>query len=480
LFKEDMDLPPAKDSHMSIGSFTLFDIALAVLDAESKEWGEEAVMNLFLDESIALVRRETELLAAACGARTGERARVFSIVGAWSEVSAAAHHYQQVARYADVWVFGLPDQEVDIPGVVAVPVPRNSPLEGERGVIVEAPSFGAALFAGQGGFLDPSDANSRYYEGFLTARQDAVDSAAGRLASLLKLAPIGGRWVDHELVGSWYNRLNRSILETVASQRLQLRTQEDEIARMRDDTQRMEKMVRGYIGGDTWNDVRSAISRGDEEVAVLERQELTICFCDLVGFTKLSERYTPTEIADILNDHFGRLYNIVKQHGGIVDKFIGDAMLAYFREPIEAFEAGKKMVQESRVIRLKTDEPIKIEVRVGLNTGSVALANLGVPEMRQRTVLGDAVNFAQRMQSAAPRHSVLLSQKTLQYLPHTMIRSLEPLQVEIKGRRDLVTAYMWTISTERREAVNDQMAVRSSLMKTGERGRLMDRFRRPD
>ncbi|RYG69086.1 adenylate/guanylate cyclase domain-containing protein [bacterium] len=475
-----MDLPPPKDSHMSIGSFTLFDIALSVLDAESREWGEEAGMNLFLDESISLVRRETELLAAACGARTGERARVFTIVGAWSEVSAAASHYHQVARYADVWVFGTPDQEIDIPGVVAVPVPRNSPLEGERGVVVEAPSFGAALFAGQGGFLTPGEPNSRYYEGFLTARQDAVDAAAGRLAALLKLAPMGNRWVDHELVGSWYNRLNRSILETLASQRLQLRTQEDEIARMRDDTQRMEKMVRGYVGGQTWDKVREAVTLNLEEVADRDREEFTICFCDLVGFTKLSERYTPTEIAMILNDHFARLYHIVKTHGGTIDKFIGDAMLAYFREPIEAFQASKKMVQESRTVRLKTDQSIPIQVRVGLNTGPVALANLGVPEIRQRTVLGENVNFAQRMQSAAPPHSVMMSEKTLRYLPHTMIRTLEPIQVEIKGRRDLVTAYVWTISTERRDLVNEQMAVRSSLLKTGERGRLMDRFRRID
>jgi class 3 adenylate cyclase len=475
-----MDLSAPKDSHMSIGTFGLFDIALAVLDAEAREWGEEAGMNLLLDESIALVRRETELMAASCGQRTGERARVFSIVGAWSEISASAPHYQQVARYADVWVFGIPDQEVDIPGVVAVPVPRNSPLENERGVVVEAPSFGAALFAGQGGFLDPGDPKSRYYEGFLTARQDAVDTAAGRLASLLKLAPISGRWVDHELVGSWYSRLNRNIMETLASQRLQLRTQEDEISRMRDDTQRMEKMVRGYVGGQTWEKVREAVDQNLEEVADRDREDLTICFCDLVGFTKLSERLDPPQIATILNDHFARLYNIVKQHGGTIDKFIGDAMLAYFREPIEAFQASKKMVQESRSVRLKADWALPIQVRVGLNTGPVAVANLGVPEIRQRTVLGEHVNFAQRMQSAAPPHSVLVSERTLRYLPHTMIRTLEPIQVEIKGRRDLVTAYVWTTSTERRDVVNEQMSVRSSLLKTGQRASLMDRFRKAD
>ncbi len=475
-----MSFPPPKDSHLSIGTFALFDIALAVLGAESREWGEEAGMNLFLDESIVLVRRETELMAAACGARTGERARVFSVVGAWSEISASAPHYAEVAKYADIWVFGAPDQDVDIPGVVAVPVPKGSPLENERGVVVEAPSFGAALFAGEGGYLDPGDIRSRYYEGFLTGRQDAVDAAAGRLAALLKLAPLSNRWVDAELVGSWHSRLNRRILETLASQRLQLRSREEEIIKMRDETSRMEKMVRGYVGGQTWDEVQRAMERNQEEIADLDREELTVCFCDLVGFTKLSERLTPPEVATILNDHFARLFNIVRAHGGTIDKFIGDAMLAYFRQPEEAFQASKKMVQESRAVRLKADWNLPIQVRVGLNTGPVAIANLGVDEIRQRTILGEHVNFAQRMQSAAPPHSVLVSERTLRYLPHTMIRSLEPIQVEIKGRRDLVTAYLWTTSTERREVVNDQMSVRSSLLKAGARGTLMDRFRKPE
>ncbi len=475
-----MNISPPKDSHLSLGTFALFDIALAVLDAEAREWGEEAGMNLFLDESIALVRRETELMAASCGARTGERARVFSVVGKWSEISASAPHYAAVARYADVWIFGAPDQEINIPGVVAVPVAKGSPLENERGVIVEAPSFGAALFAGEGGFLDPGDPQSRYYEGFLTARQEAVDAAAGRLAALLKLAPLGNRWVDNELVGSWYGRLNRRILETLASQRLQLRAREEEIAKNRDETGRLEKMIRGYVGGQTWDEVQRAMEQNQEEIADLDREELTVCFCDLVGFTKLSERLTPPEVAGILNEHFARLFNIVRSHGGTIDKFIGDAMLAYFHEPVEAFLASKKMVQESRSVRIKTDWNLPIQVRVGLNTGPVAIANLGVPEIRQRTILGEHVNFAQRMQSAAPPHSVLLSERTLRYLPHTMIRSLEPIQVEIKGRRDLVTAYVWTTSTERRSEANDSMAVRSSLARSNRNPSLMDRFRKVD
>ena len=469
-----------KDSQLSLGTFTLWDIALTVAELEAQEWGDEVGMNLFLEPSLALVRREAELMAAQCGQRTGERARVYALCGAWSLALEDAAHYENLARWADVWIFGAPDADLNLRGVVAVPIPQGAALLSERGVIIESASFGAALFARSEGLLHPGDKTSSYYEGFLTTHPEAIAIAAGRLAALLRLAPLGRRWVDHDLVGGWFARLNRRIMDVLESERLQLRAREDEIAKMREASARLEKLVRGYVGGQTWDEVRHAVQSNRDEVEDLERQEMTICFCDLVGFTKLSERLTPTQVAVILNDHFSRLYNIVRIHGGTVDKFIGDCMLCYFPEPVEAFEASKKMVQESREVRPKADWPVAIQVRVGLNTGFIAIASLGVPEMRQRTILGEAVNFAQRMQSAAPPHSLLLSERTLSRLPATMIRSLEPIKVEIKGRRDPVTAYSWTISSERREAVHDQMSLRGSLLKTGQRIGLSDRLRRDE
>ena len=472
--------PAPKDSQMSLGTFSLWDIALTIAEIEAQEWGDEAAMNLFLEPSLQMVRREAELMAAQCGERSGERARVYVLAGAWSSALAEAAHYENLARFADVWIFGAPDVDLNLPGAVAVPIPQGAALLSERGVVIESASFGAGLFARSEGLLNPNDPGSSYYEGFLTTQQEAVEAAAGRLASLLRLGPLGKRWIDHDLVSGWYARLNRRIMEVLESERLQLRAREEEIGKMREESARMEKMVRGYVGGQTWDEVRNAVKDNRDEVADLERQEMTICFCDLVGFTKLSERLTPTQIAVILNDHFGRLYNIVRVHGGTIDKFIGDCMLAYFPEPAEAFEAGKKMVQESREVRPTADWSVPIQVRVGLNTGYVAVANLGVPEIRQRTILGEAVNFAQRMQSAAPPHSLLLSERTLGRLPHTMIRNLEPLKVQIKGRADPVTAYSWTISSERREEMHTQMSVRGSLLKTGQRMGLSERLRRDE
>lgn len=467
-----------KDSHWSIGTFSLFDIALALIETESSEWNEDAGANLFLDELLTQIRRETECMAILCGARTGERARVWSFVGQWSAALRDEAHFRELAKFADVWIVGVPDADLDLPGVVAVPIPRGAKLENERGAIVESRSFGAAMIARLGGLLDPENPDSRYFEGVVTVRQEAIEIAAGRLASVLRLAPLDKRWVDYELVSGWYARLNRQLLESLETTRLQLRAKDAEIAQTRAEQDQLENLVRSYVGGETWREVRDAVENRQMEIADREREEFTICFCDLVGFTKLSERLTPTEVAQILNDHFARLYNIVRAHGGTVDKFIGDAILAYFPSPVEAFEAAKKMVQESRSVRLNSDWSLPIEVRVGLNTGFVALANLGVPEMRQRTVLGEAVNFAQRMQSVAPPHSVLLSDKTLRLLPPHLIRAIEPVQVQIKGRREPVEAYLWSISTERREHIQERLSLRTGLMAASQRTSLADRLRR--
>jgi class 3 adenylate cyclase len=473
---------------MSLSQFGLFDIAVAVAQDEARLWGDDGGLNLFLTETLNVLRREAQSMALLCAARTGERARIFSLWGTWSEAMREAELFTNLSRVADVWVFGAPDANWNIDNVVPIAVPTGSLLELERGVVIEAQSFGAAFLVREGGYLDPSNPiDTRYFEGFLSTRADATEIAAGRLAALLKLPPMAHRWLDHELQNSWVARLDRRVLEELEAQRLSARARADELARVkielevaREEAEKLEEMVRGYVGEQTWHAVQNAMRGGQQSVADLERENLTICFCDLVGFTKMSSRLSPPHIASLLNDHFARLFNIVRSHGGTIDKFIGDAMLAYFPEPVEAFHAAKKMVQESRTVRVDGDFILPIQVRVGLNTGEVALANLGVSEYRQRTVLGEAVNFAQRMQSSAPPQAVMMSEETMRHLPHTMIRTLEPVRVEIKGRREPVDAYVWNQSTERRDEVSDRLAIRSSLLSGQTRSSLADRFKRKD
>jgi class 3 adenylate cyclase len=166
----------------------------------------------------------------------------------------------------------------------------------------------------------------------------------------------------------------------------------------------------------------------------------------------------------------------VRAHGGWIDKFIGDAMLAVFENPVEAMIAAQKMVRESRRLKVTDLMEQAVQVRVGLNTGIVAVANLGVPEHRERTVLGDAVNTAQRLQSAAQPHTIVLSARTFSRLPFALARTLEPIDVQAKGKKDTVLAYRWWIHSDRR-APDERIALRGSLLNAARRAPLFERLR---
>lgn len=512
----------------NLSTFQLFDIAEAAAQTEAREWGEDPGMNLFLEDSIALVRRELETMPQVCGERpvfqsntpfappatadetpaqtpaeapsatperrrreddamptdvvVAERPRIFVMAGKLSEAAKDTEHYTKVGQYADVWIFGVPDIVFPtIPGVTAISLEAETTLTRERTIVVDSRYFAAALFAVEAGQLEEGD-GSRYFEGFLTARPKDVMTAANRLSTLLKLPPMDARRTairraSDALTLSWHSRLNARFLESLEGQKLALRARSRELENLIEERNRLSQitdLARGYLGDRTWHELELTVEKGRTVIADY-RDELTICFCDLVGFTRLSERLHPTEVAAILNDHYARLHDIVRAHGGWVDKFIGDAMLAIFPNPVEAMVAAQKMVRETRLVRVNDGMEQSIQVRVGLNTGTVAVANLGVPERRERTVLGDAVNLAQRLQSAADPRSVVIAERTFSRLPFAIARTLEPLDVEAKGISHVVLAYRWSVHSDRR-APDEKVALRGSLLNAARRAPILERL----
>src|SRR4028119_1761253 len=151
---------------LPLEAFQLFDIAEATALTEAEEWSEDPGMSLFLEDTIVLLRRELELMPQVCGARSGERARVFVMAGHLSQAAANSQHYRDIAQHADVWIFGVPDQAfAPIPGVTTIALTEYTSLARERSVIIDSPSFGVALFAIEAGRLEDDDEDSRYFEG---------------------------------------------------------------------------------------------------------------------------------------------------------------------------------------------------------------------------------------------------------------------------------------------------------------------------
>ena len=150
------------------------------------------------------------------------------------------------------------------------------------------------------------------------------------------------------------------------------------------------------------------------------RDDASILFSDVCGFTTMSETRSPEAIITLLNNYFDDMVRIIKSNGGTVDKFIGDAIMALFfgKSPEEnaynAAKSGFEMIQRLMEINhSKSDPHEQVHIRIGVNSGNVVFGDLGSRESRRDfTVIGDNVNVAQRLESKAPKDHVLISDTT--------------------------------------------------------------------
>lgn len=159
-----------------------------------------------------------------------------------------------------------------------------------------------------------------------------------------------------------------------------------------------------------------------------ERRVLTLLFSDLAGFTAASEHLPPEAVARALNAYFSRMTHVVHAHGGTLDKFIGDAVMAFWNAPLpepahaaRALACAQAMQLEMAALRAQWQGTpfAHVQLRIGLHTGEAAVGPLGSHERFTYTAVGDAVNTAARLESAnkAFGTGVLLSGATQAALP---------------------------------------------------------------
>ena len=154
-----------------------------------------------------------------------------------------------------------------------------------------------------------------------------------------------------------------------------------------------------------------------------ERQVCTLLFVDIRGFTELSEILPPEVLHELLNDYFRVIIDAIAAYGGFIDKFIGDKVMAIFKQPSSAADSANAAVEaamaiQQRLQRLSRDRisrgEIPLYVGIGINTGEVFLGNIGSDERMDFTAIGDAVNVADRLQNLARRGEILLGEATAQ------------------------------------------------------------------
>ncbi|HET6829866.1 MAG TPA: adenylate/guanylate cyclase domain-containing protein [Solirubrobacterales bacterium] len=175
------------------------------------------------------------------------------------------------------------------------------------------------------------------------------------------------------------------------------------------------------------------------------RREITVLFADLEGFTSFAERNDPDEVSAMLNEFFEvAIPPVVEQHGGEIDRIVGDALMVTFNtrgdqadHAVRAARAG--LAIQAAAAEIAVRRPDWPRFRVGINSGEVVLSVLGTKGGRTRTVVGDAVNTAARIEANAPVGGVAVGADTVARLGAARVESLGA--VAVKGKAEPVEIY---------------------------------------
>jgi len=198
-------------------------------------------------------------------------------------------------------------------------------------------------------------------------------------------------------------------------------------------------------------DLAKQIAEHGEQVKLGgQKRDVVILFSDIRGFTSMSEKMEPDDVALLLREYFTEMVEIIFRHGGTLDKFIGDAIMALWGAPFASEDDADKAMRaaidmQRKLVELnqhwaQTGKP-SVQIGIGINFGQVFAGNIGSEQRLEYTVLGDAVNTASRLCSKAGKGEIIISEPLhtrLKFPPQVEAR--EPL--ELKGKSQRVANYL--------------------------------------
>ncbi|MCZ8227629.1 MAG: adenylate/guanylate cyclase domain-containing protein [Burkholderiaceae bacterium] len=183
-------------------------------------------------------------------------------------------------------------------------------------------------------------------------------------------------------------------------------------------------------------------------------KELTVMFCDMRGFTKMSETMEPTQLQALLNSVFSRLTDLIRGNRGTIDKYMGDCVMAFWGAPVDtpdhAALAVKTALEMSNAVRRINEEHKakglpEIGIGIGLNTGTMCVGDMGSDIRRSYTVIGDAVNLGSRLEGLSKSYGVdiVVSETTRKLANDFAWQELD--KVRVKGK-DQAVAIFWPLA----------------------------------
>ena len=181
-----------------------------------------------------------------------------------------------------------------------------------------------------------------------------------------------------------------------------------------------------------------------------EEREVTVLFTDVRGFTTLCEGREPQQVLALLNEYFSVLTTVIEQHGGVVDKYIGDAVMALFGAPVLCEDAAERAVRAALAMQVALDDLnarlaerglLPLVTGVGINSDRVVVGNMGSQSRNNYTAIGDGVNLASRLEGLSKRYgvAVVVSDSTRRQAPDYLYLPLD--LVRVKGKQQPVEIF---------------------------------------
>jgi class 3 adenylate cyclase len=231
--------------------------------------------------------------------------------------------------------------------------------------------------------------------------------------------------------------LNQNLEKTIEEQLSQLRRTEE---------------LRRYVSPQVADAI---IGEGSRVTLTPTRRNLTILVSDIRGFTEMAERMEPEELVDALNQYFTAMTDVVFSHGGTLDKYLGDGILAFFGDPIPfedhaeravatAFGMQEALERLANIWMVKYDE--SLSVGIGISTGYVTVGNIGSSDRIEYTVIGNHVNVASRLATNALPGQILVTDRTMAAVRDEVI-GIEVEALSLKGVQRPFTVFEITQRT---------------------------------
>ena len=235
----------------------------------------------------------------------------------------------------------------------------------------------------------------------------------------------------------------------VQEQSIQLLKYADDLARSYEQLKK-EEQLRSHLSRYIGNELVEQIMASEHEVLLPnERKQLTIMFADIRSFTSLAEKMTPEKVVTMLNHYFSVMVEIIFSCNGMLDKFVGDQLMAVFghlsdekRGARDAVLAALKMQRAMKNVQqaLAEQDLPAFQIGIGINTGKAIIGSVGSTNRQDYTVIGDAVNTAARLEEQAGPGEIIIGERTYSHLPDS-IQVKNRLSLRVKNRMEPVVCY---------------------------------------